>query len=329
MALTLSTPNYTQFEKDFFITDAVIDLNTINNKIMHVASGVKNDQYNIPVLTSTPQLNPRTSIPTSYGSTALSNKTVTLGAFESYEEFLPQIFENHWHVDQISDRLMQRGLPSTFENYLGAYYTKKTFAPIETMIHMGSIGYTTSKGTIGSPGANWNYQYFDGIIRQAIVGSALQVASPSSITSANIIAKMESAKALMPIAIMGKADRYTRLKYIMGVLDYQKYEDALTNTTYKNNDTTEKGINKYKGYEIVVCAGIPEHTFYFCEATTDPTSNLHLAVTSLDNITFDINRLQNNSPLYFYKSQVKMGAAIAKFSEFVIHTTKIAGDFTA
>lgn len=329
MALTLSAPNYTQYEQDFFVTEGVIGLNTINNGLMYVATGVKNDQYVAPVLSSTPQLNPRTNIPTAYGSTVLSNKTMTLGAFESYERFDPSVFENHWHKDQISDLLLTRGLPQTFENYLGTYYTKKTFAPIETMIHVGSLGYTTSKGSIGAPGVNWNHQYFDGIIRQAIVASCPSVGTPVALTSANIIAKMEAAKALMPLSKLGDPERYNKLKFIMGVLDYQKYEEALASTTYKNQNTTQKGIPAYKGYEIVVCAGVPEHTFYFCEATTNMDSNLHLGVTSLDNISFDVNRLQNDSNLFFYKSQIKMGVLITKPTEFVIYTTKVAGDFTA
>lgn len=329
MALSLGTSNYTQFEKDFFITDAVVELNTVNAGLMYVATGVKNDQYTIPTLTSTPQLNPRLATPTAYGSTVLGNKNVTLGKFMAYEEFDPSIFENHWHVDQLNDRLLARGLPATFSTYLGAYYTKKTFAPVETLIHMGSTAYTTTKGTIGTPGANWNYQYIDGIIRQAITGSALSVASPVALTSVNIVSKLEAAKALMPKALMASPNRYTRLKFVMSVEDAQKYEEALATTTYKNQDTTEAGIRKYKGFRIEVVAGLPENTFYFCEATTDVNSNLHMPVTETVGMNFNIDKLQANSDLYFYKGLVKMGVAIAKPSEFVIYTTKVAADFTA
>jgi hypothetical protein len=330
MAITLTTPNYTQYEKDFFITDAVIDLTTVSAGLMYVATGVKNDQYAIPTLSSTPQLNPYSATPTSYGSTVLGNRTVTLGKFMPYEEFNPNVFENHWHVDQLTDRLMARQLPATFENYLGAYYTKKTFAPIETAIHMGSTGYTTSKGVIGTPGVNWNYQHFDGIIRQAVLdGTSLKVASPVALTSANIISKLEAAKNLLPTALLADPKRYEKVKFIMSVLDIQKYEEALASTTYKNQDTTEAGARKYKGYKIEVVAGLPENTFYFCEATTAPTSNLHMPVTETLGMNFNIDRLQNNSDLYFYKGMIKMGVTVAKMNEFVIYTTKVAADFTA
>jgi hypothetical protein len=328
MSLVLSTTNYTQFEKDFFITEAVIGLDTINKGLMYVATSVKNDVYSFPQLSAAPKLQTFGSTPTSSGTTTLSNRNVTLGKFQAYEEFEPSIFENHWHVTQLADRLLARTLPVTFQNYLTTYYTQKTFKPIEEMIHVGSTTYTTSAG---AGQVHENHKFFDGIIKTALNAStpALQVASPSAITTANVIAKMEAAKNLLPIALLSSAERYTRLKYVMSVVDAQKYEDALTTTTYKNNDTTERGLNRYKGYEVVVVAGLPENTFYFGWFDTSIESNLQLAVTDLDNLTFEINRLQNNSTLYFYKAILKMGVGIAKPSEFVIHTTFVLSDFNA
>jgi len=335
MSLVLSTANYTQFEKDFFITEAVIGLDTVNKGLAYVATGVKNDQYTFPNLSASPKLQAFGSIPTSSGTTTLSNRTVTLGKFQAYEEFEPSIFENHWHVTQIADRLLARTLPSTFQNYLTTYYTAKTFKPIEEMLHLGSTSYlTTGSGTAISGGINEQHVYFDGIIKIALNATtpALSVASPSAITSSNVISKMEAAKNTLAATTQGKAmlsraDRYERLKYVMSVTDALKYEDALTTTTYKNNDTTDKGLNRYKGYEVITVAGLPENTFYFAEFTTDLNSNLQLCVTDMDNLSFEINRLQNNSTLYFYKTIMKMGVGIAKPNEFVIHTTYALSDF--
>ena len=332
MSVTLTTPNYTQFEKGFFITEAVIGMDTVNNGLLYVASGVKNDKYTFPVFSASPKLNPRTLIPVDNSTIVLSNKDIILGAFDAYELVDPNIFENHWQQDELSDKLLSRSLPATFTNYLGGFYTAKTFVPVENMLHMGSTTYVkTTGGSAELPtSTNYSIQYFDGIIKQAlnVTTPAKQVAAASPITSANVIEKMEDAKKLIPRALLSNPDRYKRLKYIMSVEDAQKYEDALTTTLYKNNDTTEAGINKYKGYQVVVCAGVPEHTFYFCEATTDIQSNLQLAITSMENISFIIDKLQANSSAYFYKAELKMGVGIAKPTEFVIHTTKVLADFT-
>ena len=324
-----TTSNFTQFEKGFFITEAVIGLDTINKGLAYVAQGVKNDQYSFPVLTANVVLNPRTDLPVDNDTTVLSNRTITLGAFEAFEKFDPSIFENHWHVSELADKMLSRSLPATFVNYLGSYYTAKTFAPVERMIHEGSTTYTTSASTTAS--VNYSIKHFDGLIKQALNATtpALQVGTPIALTSANIISKMELAKALMPKALLSQADRYKKLKFIMSVEDVQKYEEALTSTSFKNNDTTEAGINKYKGYTVEVLAGLPENTFYFCEATSQVTSNIQLAVASLDNLSFIIDRYVSYAQLWFYKAVAKMGVGIAKPSEFVIYTTKTLANFNA
>lgn len=324
-----TTSNYTQFEKGFFITEAVIGLDTINKGLAYVAQGVKNDQYSFPVLTANVVLNPRTSLPVDNNTTVLSNRTITLGAFEAFEIFDPSIFENHWHTSELADKMLSRSLPATFVNYLGGFYTEKTFAPVERMIHEGSTSYTTSASTTAS--VNYSIKHFDGLIKQALNATtpALQVGTPVALTSANIISKMELAKALIPKALLASADRYKKLKFIMSVEDAQKYEEALTSTSFKNNDTTEAGINKYKGFTVEVTAGLPENTFYFCEATSQVTSNIQLAVASLDNLSFIVDKYVSYAQLWFYKAVAKMGVGIAKPSEFVIYTTKTLASFNA
>lgn len=330
MSLILTTPNYTQAEKNFFISDAVIGLDSLNAGLFYIAPDVKNDKYTFPKVNSTVVLQDRASIPTSAGDTILSNKDVNLGAFMSYSEFEPAIFENHWHVDQISSKMLDRGLPSTFENYLAASYTAQNLAPIENMIWIGSTTYSTASGGTAAPGGvNANNRFIDGIIKQCLTPatSALTITS-SVITSVNIASKMDALRAALPKALLSSADRYTRLKYIMGVEDQIKFEAMLTDSTFKNNDTTEKGINRYKGYDVVVVAGMPENTIFFGRVGTDVNSNFHMPLSSVENMQFDLNRLQNNSTLWFYKLLFKFGVGVSKPYELAMHTTKVLGDFS-
>ncbi len=318
-SLSLTTPNYTQAEKNFFIADSIIGLDTLNAGLFYIASDVKNDKYTFPKVTSTVVLQDRASIPTSSGTATLDNKDVNLGSFMAYSEFEPAVFENHFHIDQISGKLIDRGLPATFENWLTSTYTAQTLAPIETMIWQGSKGFT---------GATNNLRFVDGIIKQCLTPatSALTI-SNTGYTSATIIAGMEATKNLAPKALLSDAQRYKKLKFVMSVEDAQKYEDALANSTFKNQDTSERGINKYKGYEIVVVAGLPENTLFFGKFTGDVNSNLHMPVSSVDNMEFDLNRLQNNSTLWFYKILFKFGVGVAKPYELVMSTNKTLANF--
>jgi len=319
-SLINSNTTFTQAEKNFFIADAMFGLDTLNAGLLYMASDVKNDQYTFPKVVSTITLQAFNSIPTSSGSTTLSNKDVTLGKFMGYVEFEPAVFENHWQVDQISSNLLSRGLPATFENYLATNYTEQVLQPVEQMIWMGS---TTYSGV-----TKQNIKWFDGLVKQAIVQTALNVPT-SAITSANIVNVLELLKNKLPKALLSNANRYKNLKYVMSVEDAQKYEDALTTTTFKNNDTTQAGLNRYKGYSIVPVAGLEPNTIFFGHFDGTVNSNIHMALTSEANMSFTLDRLQNNSTLYFYKMINKMGVGIAKPYELAYITDKVIGDFNA
>jgi hypothetical protein len=318
--LILTTPNYTQAEKNFFITDAVIALDSLNANLFYIASDVHNDQYTFPKVQSTIVLQDRASIPTASGSTTLSNKDCVLGSFMGYAEFEPTVFENHWQQADISSKLLMRGLPVTFENYLSSNYTSQVLANVENLIWKGSKTYT---------GATNNLRFVDGIIKQCLTpATSANTSINTGLTSANIIAEMEKVKQLTPRALLSRADRYTKLRFVMSVEDGQKYEDALTTTTFKNNDTTERGLNKYKGYEVVVVAGMPENTFFFGWADASVQSNLHMPISSIENMQFDLNRLQNNSTLWFYKMLFKFGVGVAKPYEMQMSTNLTLAFFT-
>ncbi len=327
MAINIVTPSFIEAEKNFFITEALTGLDTVNNKLLYVTENVKGDAYTFPVMSANPLAQPRQLIPLDGGTTNLTDRTLNLGAFEFYEVFDPARFEQHWHRDQLTTKMLDRGLPSTFEAYMASYYVKKCLTKVEAMIHTGSVGYTTSVGTLGTPGVNFSNRYFDGFIRQALVGGSLQVASPSAITSGNIIAKLDSAKNLVPKALLASSERYKKLKIVMSVDDAQLYEEALSATSFKNQNTTERGLNQFKGYEIKICSGLPKDTFYFSWATTDLESNMHLVTNSLSDMDFVIDKLQNNSEAAFFKMKMKMGVGQAKFNEFVIHTPLVLTDF--
>ena len=107
MSLTLGQSNFTQFEKDFFITEATFGLDSINKGLFYISQGVKNDEYTYPVLQANTKLQPFGSIPTDQQSTVLSNRTATLGKFTGYETFEPSVFENHQLLNLIYQLTIQ------------------------------------------------------------------------------------------------------------------------------------------------------------------------------------------------------------------------------
>ena len=113
------------------------------------------------------------------------------------------------------------------------------------------------------------------------------------------------------------------MKFHVSYATQQIFEEFLTTQLYKNNDTTEKGINRYKGYDVVPLAGMPDNTIVACVTSPDLESNLWLGVNSTsDENGLQLARLQNNSELFFIKGLFKMDTQVG-FPDFVVLYTTI------
>jgi hypothetical protein len=111
------------------------------------------------------------------------------------------------------------------------------------------------------------------------------------------------------------------LKFHVNYKTQKIYEDYLTTTTtFKNNDTTEKGINRYKGYEVVPLAGMPDDTIWVCISKPDIDSNTWLGMNSVQDNQIQLQRLQNNSELFFVKGLFKIDTQIGFGDQLVVYT---------
>jgi len=131
-------------------------------------------------------------------------------------------------------------------------------------------------------------------------------------------------------ALLSRPNRYERLKFIMSINTEQIWYDFITTTqTFKGVNTTEKGINKYKGYDIVALAGMPDDTIIFVEALDDVSSNLYVGMNSTEDNNLQLMRLQNNSELFFLKGLMKFDVQYGFSDQVFLFTTLTAATFTA
>lgn len=323
--LTITDTTYAgTVEAAYMITQATFGMDTVNKGVAYVKDGIKK-QHNIPKVDITKVLQPRQATPTSQGTFTVTGVVIHPQDVMAYTEFNPRDFEDHFYAEQLSKTLLARELPVTAENVMMQLFLNRCFEQIENGVHMGSLGYTTVDPT----NANFQIKYWDGYIRKALVdGTYIPVPSPSAITAANILTKFNVAYNLLPIGVLADSQRYSKVKFIVSIVDQLLYEEALTTQTFKNNDTTEKGINKYKGYEVVGCAGVPKDTFYCTRAYLDIESNLWIGTNSTEDLTLELKKVQNNSELFYFKALFKFDTQIAKMNELVMHTTHVASDFT-
>ena len=327
MALNINDTSYAGTEEaNFMITKATFSMDTVRKGVVYVKDGIKK-KHNIPNLDITNVLQTRAATPTSAGTFVVDKVVIEPQSAMGYVEFNPDDYSEHFYAEQLSKTLLARELPVTAENVMMQLFLNRQFEAIERGMHVGSLGYTT--GLTGS-GVNSQIKYFDGFIRKAIVaGTYLPVGSPSAITSGNILAKLDAAIALLPLALLADPNRFDKIKFMLSPLDWQKFEIASLALTNKGRDVNGITIPNYRGFQIVTLVGLPESTFYLTKAFAGVESNLWVGTNSMEDLDVKLERLQANSELWFMKSLFAFDVQIAKMTEFIMHTTKVAGDFIA
>jgi len=335
MALVISDTAYAGTFASYFWLPATFGMDTLQKGVAYVQDGIKKT-HTIGRVDFANPLQARVATPSSSGTFTVDGRSLSPTDMMVYTEFNPRDFEQHWLAEQLSPTLLARELPVTAETYMMQMALNRTFEQIELGVWMGSTTYTA---VAGDPG-NGQLKFFDGFLKKMVADAAvLKVASPLPLSAAassgsvyNIVDAFNALLALAAAnkkALLSKPSRYQRLKFLVSVNTEQIYHTFLTTTlTFKGINTTEQGINKFKGYEVVPLAGIPDDTIVFTEALDDTSSNLYIGMNSTEDNNLQLQRLQANSELYFLKGLMKYDVQYGFSEQVFLFTTLVAGDFS-
>lgn len=336
MSLVISDTAYAGTFASYFWLPATFGMDTLQKGVAYVQDGIKKT-HTIGRVDFANPLQARVATPSSSGDYTIDGRSLTPSDMMLYTEFNPRDFEQHWLAEQLSPTLLARELPVTAENYMLQMGLNRAFEQVETGIWMGSTTYTAAPGTAG----NGQLVFFDGFLKKMVSDVAVKkVASPlplsASASSGAVYNIVDAFNALLALvaqnkkALLSKASRYQRLKFIVSVNTEQIYETFLTTSlTFKGVNTTERGINKFKGYEIVALAGVPDDTIIFTESLDDTSSNLYIGMNSMEDNALQLQRLQANSELFFLKGLMKYDVQYGFSDQVFLFTTLVAGDFNA
>ena len=335
MSLVISDVSYAGTFASYFWLPATFGMDTIQKGAVFVKDGIKK-AHMIGRMDFANPLQRRTATPTSAGSFTVDGRVLNPFDLMLYSEFNPRDFEQHWLAEQLSPTLLARELPVTAENYMMQMALNRAFEQIELGIWMGSTTYTAADGTTGNGQLKW----FDGFLKK-MVNDALvpKVASPLPLTAApsggglyNVASAMDAlitSVATTKKAMLSNPGRYKRMKFLVSINTEQIYQTYITTSTiYKGVNTTDEGINKYKGYEIVPLAGLADDTILFCEATDTADSNLYVGMNSTEDNNLQLQRLQANSELFFLKGLMKYDVQYGFSEQVFLYTTLVTGSFT-
>jgi hypothetical protein len=326
-ALNIQDTTYAGEAASLMIVKAVTGADTIDGGNIYVQDGIKK-KYTIPKLDVANFIQERQAVPTSQGDVTVSAASLEPQDFMLYLEMNPRDFEQHWFAVQMNPKLLDAELPQTFEAYFMMYILEKLDEFIDGQIWQGRTAYGGSSpitpASVNAPTSASQYKYFDGLIKKALDNTTvIDVSSPVALTSSNILAKMEAARALLPKALLRKFGPMGT-KFLLSYEDYEKYEQALIDLTYKGPSPEGVVNGKYKGYNVERIAGIPENTFMVTIAKPTTESNLWLGMNSMEDNQLELKRLQANAELYFCKGLFKMDVQIGWGDQCVLYTTQTA-----
>jgi len=301
-------------------------MDTVQKGSVYVKDGIKK-KHTIDRMDFSTPLQERAATPTSSGSFTIDGRVLTPADIMLYTEFNPRNYEESFVAEQLSKTLLAREVPVTVESYMMQIALNRAFEQIEQNIWMGSTTYTATIGTSG----NGQLKFFDGFLKKMVNDSAvLKVASPVALTAGNILSKMDALITLAATnkkALLSRPTRFDRLKFFVSVNTEQLYQTASLNLTFKGQAFNSGQALPYKGYQIVTLAGLPDDTILFCEGLADTSSNLYLGMNSTEDNQLQLQRLQNNSELFFLKGLMKYDVQYGFSEEVFLYTTLVASDF--
>ena len=336
MSFIISDTSYAGTFASYFWLPATFGMDTVAKGAVFVKDGIKK-AHTIGRMDFLNPLQRRTATPTSGGTFTIDGRVLTPLDLMLYSEFNPRDFEQHWLAEQLSPTLLAREVPVTAENYMMQMALNRAFEQIETGIWMGSTTYTAADGTAG----NGQIKYFDGFLKKMVNDAAVQkVASPlplsAAATSGSVYNIADAFNALINLvattkkALLSNPNRYKRMKLLVSINTEQIYQTFLTTTLiFKGINTTDQGINKFKGYDVVALAGLADDTILFCEATDSVDSNLYLGMNSAEDNNLQLQRLQANSELFFLKGLMKYDTQYGFSEQVFLYTTLTVATFNA
>jgi hypothetical protein len=331
-SLVINDTTYAGTFAPYFILPALFGMDSYNKGLLYIKDGIKK-KHTIGKMNFSKPLQPRVATPTSSGGDiSIDGNVLEPQDLMVYQEFNPRDLEVHWTAEELSASLLTRQLPPSVENYVSMLIVGRAFEQVEIGTWMGSTNY---QNNVNVPASDPRYQlqFFDGFLKKMISDSSVYKASGAvALTASNIGAAMldlYQRTAINNKALLTKANKYERLKFVVSINTGLIWEEFLTTQPYKNNDTTERGINKYKGFEIVPVAGMPDDTILFGELTADTEGNCWVGMNSILDENFQLSRLYANSELFFFKMLAKFDVNYGFADKIFLYTTLTANDFIA
>jgi len=331
MAIDVRETNYQGTVADYIIMQSMFEMDMVRQGLVNIQAGVKK-KHTVQRINVDNVLSPYSPTPVDNGANpfVLDGRTGVTVNINAYREFNPRDLEENFIAPQLPAQLLAAQVPNDLETRMLAAFLGRAKEKFELTMGVGSTAYSVLPTT----DSRYQIQWFDGFIKQWINDAAVNRASISQValTNTNIDEAMDNliqrVSALKPG--LRREIEQGNLKFMVNPQDADLYNQYQTTvTTFKGTDLTSSALPPWKGCPVKACNGIPKDTIVLCKATDMPSSNLYLLMNDESDFQVKIDRVQNNSDLWFMKAEWKMNVLYGWSDEIFMYSTETAADFNA
>ena len=294
MAIVVRNTNYNGEVLEQLLTLAATGNELVEKGLIMVIPGVEK-KISLPRLKSGKMLQKRKENPgveDSKGNFNYDEKSLEPKDFMAFTVFNPRAFEQIWRKWQPKGNLVFAELPPEAQNALLAELAKQV---------QFELGDQYVNGTYGDD----DDHLFNGILTQMAKDTEVIISE----------GKLKAVRSLIPKAIRNNP----KLRILMSIDDFDKYDDELTEREAKNASETDVNAQRYKGIKIETLAAWPDGLIVATLCSQGADGNLFAAVNLQDDEdVIQIDKIANASELYFFKMLMKADTNIAFGEETVV-----------
>lgn len=306
MAIIVQGTNYNGEVLERILTVATTSNDLVERGLIMVIPGVQK-KISVPRVKTGKMLQKRKANPTlanSKGDLVYSERALDPKDMMAFTTFNPATFEYVWRRWQPKGNLVFSQLPPEAQNILVDALSKQL---------RFELGWHYINGEYGDD----DDHLMDGILTQAAKDHDCIVVDGSAETT--MIGKLYALRDAIPTAMRTNS----KLRFIMGVRDFDRYDKELTNRDNKNASETDINAERFKGITIEVISSWPDGVLVATLCSLDADGNLFAAVNLQDDEeVIQIDKYAAASELYFFKLLMKADTNIAFGEEFVVMDTR-------
>lgn len=320
---------------------------TYKEGLIHIKTGVQM-KYTLPLVQLGKIIQDHVATPNSdqsgndTGKYKFTERTLEPQDFMVYFEFNPRDFEKYYKWFQPDGNLVFRTLDPKIQSTMIRLLMENKNEYLDCSIWMSAKGgASTSKITtpagddyddVGGEVEAGPMKYFDGAIKRILDNNIgldgdkdpkkCVVAGTTAFSKGEDV---ESALRTMWRKTPTKIRKKASFVFIMDQNSWDMYDQYLTDKTVKYTDNTTMNEYRFKGKRIITLNALPKDTIVAGVFTNGMDSNLWMAVDyASDENVLQIDKLQANSELYFFKMLLKVDVNIVRPGEIVIWTPYVS-----